>query len=39
LPEERIAQINEIIPSREWPQPAERNLKVRPDEVQPVESR
>lgn len=39
LPEERIAQINEIIARRKWPQPAERSLKVRPDEVQAAQTR
>lgn len=39
LPEERIAQINEIIASRKWPQPAERSLKVRPDEAQAAQTR
>jgi hypothetical protein len=39
LPEERIAQINEIHSQPEWPQPAERNLKVRPDEVQAAQAR
>lgn len=39
LPDERIAQINEIIADRKWPQPAERSLKVRPDEVQAAQAR
>lgn len=39
LPKERIAQINEIIANRKWPQPAERSLKVRPDEVQAAHAR
>jgi predicted Zn-dependent protease len=39
LPEERIAQINEIIASRKWPQPAERSLKVRPDQAQAAQAR
>jgi predicted Zn-dependent protease len=39
LPEERIAQITEIIASRKWPQPPERSLTVRPEEMQAAQGR